>query len=62
MENVAFSIPHLRKNIFKIYTQKNTRKSDKHETTSTKQSNKNRQEIEKHWYLGHTDSENFRNL
>ena len=48
MENVAFPIPHLRKIIFKIYTQK-TQEIQKHE-----------QKSENLWYLGHTDFEQNR--
>ena len=54
MENVSFSIPHLRKIIFKIYSQKNTRKSNKKRNNQTTQIEK---QIEKIWYLGHTDSD-----
>ena len=56
MENVASSVPHLHKIIFKIYT-KNNKKSGKKMTKLETQSNK----IEKNWYLGHTDFENVRN-
>ena len=51
-ENVSFSIPPLRKIIFKLYTQKTTRKSEK-------KSKQNPNKIETIWYLGHTDSDFF---
>ena len=53
MENVSFSIHHLRKIILKRYTQKTQEPQKK-----TKRNPKhNRQKIEKNWYLGHTDSD-----
>ena len=49
--NVSFSIPHLRKIVFKIYTQKTHKKI-----------RKKNEKIEKIWYLGPTDFENFQFL
>ena len=54
MENVSFSIPHLRKIIFKIYTQKIQ------DNQKQKQSTKIDKKSKHIWYLGHTDFENFR--
>ena len=56
MENVAFFNPHLRKLIFKIYTQKNLRiiPTKKRNETSKKHREKKNEKI---WYIGHTDSE-----
>ena len=57
-ENVSFSIPHLRKIIFKIYTQKTHKKIQTNRTTNeTNKKKKRKTTIEKIWYLGHTDSE-----
>ena len=52
MENVAFFNPHLRKIVFKVCI--------KNHKGFLKQIGKN--EIEKTWYLGHTDLEHFRNF
>ena len=59
MENVSFSTPPLRKIIFKIYTQE-TQENPKKNRNEIQ--NKTEQKNEKIWYIGHTDSENFRNF
>ena len=52
MENVAFSVPHLRKKYFQNIYSKNRKK------LRNKKRNKSKQ-IENIWYLGHADFENF---
>ena len=58
-ENVSFSIPHLRKIIFKIYIQKTQENQQKTKRNHKKYLKKNKKNTEI-WYLGHTDSEKNR--
>ena len=47
MENVAFPVPHLRKNLFKIYNQEITRKSEKIENTEANEKHKRKENRQK---------------